>query len=91
MGTSPGLRTPIGGLMTWLESSLGRGAVDATGLQGRYDFKLTFRNAPSFQNDNDPGDTVFDALCLLGLRAEKATDDLDFVVVDSVRREPLPN
>jgi uncharacterized protein (TIGR03435 family) len=93
-----GQNVTIAELIKWLEPSLGRGAVDDTGLQGKYDFKLLFRSAlpsgnptPASQNENDPGDTVFDAISQLGLRPETISDNLDFVVVDSVRKDPLPN
>ena len=71
--------------------------VDATELTGKYDFKLVLRSygsdgpAAGVQNAGDPGDNVYDALDLLGLRVESFNGPVNFVVIDSIRKEPTPN
>jgi uncharacterized protein (TIGR03435 family) len=93
-----GQNATIGELIKWLEPALGRGAVDGTDLRGKYDFKFAFRSAiysgnatPASQGESELGETVYDALSLLGLRLETASDLQDFVIVDSVDKGPLPN
>ncbi|WP_263408722.1 TIGR03435 family protein [Terriglobus tenax] len=70
---------------------LDRPLVDQTGLQGRYDFKLTYSygNAPS--PDPDAAPTMFTALKeQLGLRFEPVKTAIDTFVIDRIER-PTPN
>jgi uncharacterized protein (TIGR03435 family) len=64
--------------------------VDQTGLDGVYDFSLTFTMT---RNIDDAADvSLFDALQdQLGLKLERRKAPLDRIVVDRIERAPTEN
>jgi uncharacterized protein (TIGR03435 family) len=70
---------------------------DKTGLQGKYDFKLTFAPiragaAPAAIDATDPsGPDISTALQQLGLKLESTKIPVDVVVVDKIEKEPAEN
>ena len=89
-----GVRVPMNYLSWWLGQNLQRDerpVIDLTGLEGNYDFKLTF--APPLPPDVVPPPefkdrpSLFDALRdQLGLRLKAQTGPVDFYVIDHVER-----
>ncbi len=73
-------------LAAQLVRSAGAPVVDETGLTGQY--KVTIE---TWQNADDPGGTVFDAVEKLGLKLESRKVTVETVVVDRVSRMPTAN
>jgi uncharacterized protein (TIGR03435 family) len=75
--------------------------VDATGLEGSYDFSLSFSSAGIFNRPADPSGTasepngalsVFDAVNRqLGLKLEKQKRPMQVLVIDHVEEKPTEN
>jgi len=60
--------------------------VDTTGLTGKYSVTIEVSN-----NDDEPGNTIFDAVEKLGLKLEPRKVTIEAVVVDQVSKSPTPN
>ena len=72
-----------------METQAERPVVDATGLKGKYDIKLTW--SPG-NGDSDNGPTLLSALeSQLGLRLERKQAQLEVLVVDHAERFPAEN
>jgi uncharacterized protein (TIGR03435 family) len=70
---------------------LDRPIVDQTGLQGRYDFKLTYSYGDAQNTDADAPPPLFTALQeQLGLRFQPMKAATDVLVIDSID-QPSPN
>jgi uncharacterized protein (TIGR03435 family) len=73
--------------------------VDATGIEGSYDFTLNFAGAGVFQNggqanDGDPNGAIslFDAVNKqLGLKLEMQKRPVPVLVIDHVEEKPTDN
>jgi uncharacterized protein (TIGR03435 family) len=70
--------------------------ADATGLQGKFDFTLSWvmdRGAPfAPPPDDDAGPTIFNALqSQLGLRLEQKKGPVDRLVIDHAEKVPTGN
>ena len=76
-----------------------RPVVDKTGIEGLYDFKLTFApetmqgaflsgGIPAF---SDPGPSLFDAVKDLGLKLEARKEPIEMIAVTHVNRAPTEN
>jgi uncharacterized protein (TIGR03435 family) len=66
--------------------------VDLTGLQGAWDFELSFTARPLLAQAGSDGISLFDALeKQLGLKLELKDMPTSSLVVDSVERRPTPN
>jgi len=78
-------------LATMLERQLQRKVVDATGLKGKYDFKLWWSPVAD-SDDSDGGPTLFGALQnQLGLKLESKKALVEVLVVDHAERFPTEN
>ena len=92
---------PISELVRWLEGELGCTVVDGAGLNGAYNFDLTFspraedarRNggAGSPGVASEPGRSLADELNRLGLSLVSARGPVEVVVVDHLNRTPTEN
>jgi uncharacterized protein (TIGR03435 family) len=88
-------------LAYFLSNQLGQPVSDATGLQGRYDYTLSFLMEPggraagpvaSNAPDADLGPNLVDALRdQLGLRLEKKKGQADVLIVDHAEKLPIEN
>jgi len=69
--------------------------TDATRLQGRFDFTLSWvmdRGEPSGAPDADSGPTIFSALQVqLGLKLEQKKGPVDRLVIDHADKVPTGN
>jgi uncharacterized protein (TIGR03435 family) len=69
--------------------------IDATGLQGKFDFTLSWamdRGEPSAASDGNSGPTVFSALQeQLGLKLEQKKGPVDRLVIDHAEKVPTGN
>jgi len=74
-------------LADWLAPLLGRPVVDATGLQGKYDLKISIRR---FGDDTEEY-AAAQALAKLGLKLAARKITLPTVAVDHADRTPKPN
>jgi uncharacterized protein (TIGR03435 family) len=73
-----------------LTDQLDQPVTDATGLQGRYDFRLEF--APvNVQQADDSVPSIFSAVRQLGLRLEPRKVPAKMIVVDHVEKTPIAN
>jgi uncharacterized protein (TIGR03435 family) len=80
-----GNRIPLASLAKSLSDHVGRTVLDQTGLQGNYDFKLTF--APDMAPESADGPSIFTALQeQLGLRLDAQKGPVQVVVIDSVQK-----
>ena len=61
--------------------------VDETGLMGTYNVVIETRDA----TDDQPEQTVFDAVEMLGLKPERRKVRVDLLVIDKVSRTPTAN
>ena len=72
-----------------------RPVVDATGLTGKYDIKLTWSpqaDNPSAGNEAPAGQSMLEALdSQLGLKIRKGTAKLEMLVVDHIEKVPTDN
>lgn len=76
-----GTQFPVSSLVRALSNQAGRIVIDKTGLQGNYDFKLTF--APDLSDTGGP--SIFTALEeQLGLKLESQKGPMEVLVIDSV-------
>ena len=78
-----------------IENFVRHPVVDATGMTGRYDFKLAFSGPATLGmegGDRDILPTLFSAVQdQLGLRLEKKKGQIDFFVIDHVEKTPVAN
>jgi uncharacterized protein (TIGR03435 family) len=89
----------IADLANFLSNQLGQPVVDTTGLDGRYDYTLSFLMEPGGRaagpaNGSEPefGINIIDAVRdQLGLRLEKKKGQADVLVVDRAERTPIEN
>jgi uncharacterized protein (TIGR03435 family) len=72
--------------------------VDSTGINGKFDFTLTFVYYPRFPGfvqapppNGIAGPNIFAALAKIGLRLEKKKTPLDMLVIDQAEKYPSPN
>jgi uncharacterized protein (TIGR03435 family) len=88
----------------WAGAYFDHPAVDATGLQGGWNFTLSWTPRPALENAGRPADgtagaagvaadpggiTVFQAVeKQLGLKLEKGTHPVSIVVIDHVEQKP---
>lgn len=81
-----GTRIPMEFLAKTLSDQVGRTVIDQTGLQGNYDFKLTF--APDMgQPTETDGPSIFTALQeQLGLRLDSQKGPVEVLVIDSAQK-----
>ena len=70
-----------------LASLAGGPVVDETGLAGKYNAYVETWQA----SDDDPGQTVFDALALLGLKMAPRKQSVDYLIVDKIAKTPTAN
>jgi uncharacterized protein (TIGR03435 family) len=83
----------------FIGSQVDRPVIDATGLEGTYALKLSFRMLPRTANDISSiagdaslGPTIYEALeQQLGLKLKPARRKIDTVVVDHVEKVPTEN
>lgn len=73
-----------------LSRLVGERVVDMTNLEGTYEVELV-GFAPSLDQQDGTGPSIFDAVKDLGLRLERRKAELDVVVVDSAARKPTEN
>jgi len=88
-GTSviTGTAVPLARLVNALSNQVGRTVVDKTGLQGDYDFKITFTPDMGLQGAAGDGPSIFAALQeQLGLRLESEKGPVEVLVVDSAQK-----
>ena len=75
--------------------NLGVPVRDLTGIDGKYSFELRWNpeGAPSSTVDEAiPGTSIFSAIQeQLGLRLEAMKDDVVFLVIDMVAKDPVSN
>jgi uncharacterized protein (TIGR03435 family) len=88
-----GRRVPMGYLTWFLGQALqddARPVVDQTGLEGNYDFDLSFRPLRGGEDAGAPTDdrpTLYDALRQqLGLRLQPGKGQVEYLVIDEVER-----
>ena len=87
-GTLIGTAIPIASLVGTLSSAAQRMVVDRTGLQGSFDFDLTFSREPSADTTLP---SVFTAVQeQLGLKLESVRISMNVLVIDSIER-PTPD
>jgi bla regulator protein blaR1 len=94
-----GRRATLEELVQYLSVSLGQTVVDATGLNGKYDFALTWSlgaasDAPTgdgVASASEPQPTLADALRKLGLTLEAKRVVVDVLVIDQGERIPIEN
>jgi len=80
-----GIRLPLASLAKSLSDRVGRTVIDQTGLQGNYDFKMTF--APDLAPAAVDGPSLFTALQeQLGLRLDAQKGPVEVVAIDSVQK-----
>jgi uncharacterized protein (TIGR03435 family) len=102
-GTVVGTRVPMEYLCWWLGAQVlrqdGRPVINKTGLDGNYDFTLTFAPElpPDFPTDRLPPGfadrpNIFQALKdQLGVRLEPAKGPVEYFVIDSAEKPATPN
>ena len=76
------------------QSYVDRPVVDATGLEGGYDFPLDWMSKTAYlgaQAKNQPGVSMFDTLAALGLKLDPGFRPVPVIVVDRVNRTPSPD
>jgi uncharacterized protein (TIGR03435 family) len=87
-------------LATMLTGQLGRPVTDATGLNGKYDFVLTYtaagRATPSPDgstaiSEADSGADIVGAMQQIGLKLEQKKGMIDRLVIDHVEKVPTEN
>jgi uncharacterized protein (TIGR03435 family) len=90
----------IADLANFLSNQLGQPVTDATGLEGRYDYDLSFLMEPGGRAagpaldgaEPESGLTLIEAVRdQLGLRLEKKKGQADVLVVDHAERSPVEN
>lgn len=70
-----------------LSSRAGGPVVDETGLNGKYNFAIETWPA----TDDDPGQTIFEAIEKLGLRLAPRKTSVELLVIDKVSKTPAAN
>jgi uncharacterized protein (TIGR03435 family) len=78
-------------LASVLQSELGTFVKDETGVTGYYDFKVEFVSGAGDASAQGPAPLLSSVLGDLGLKLQKTTGPVDFLVVDSVVRQPTEN
>lgn len=90
-----GMKTSMPLLAEMLSDELGKPVTDATGLKGRYDFKLQYTRDPAGPGPaatDDAGITIESALTdQLGLALVKKKVQVDTVTVDHSEKSPTDN
>ena len=82
----PGTRISVAILVKTLSDQVGRTVIDQTGLEGNYDFKLTFATDMG-QAAETEGPSIFTALQeQLGLRLESQKGPVEVIVIDSAQK-----
>jgi uncharacterized protein (TIGR03435 family) len=88
----------IADLVRWLNNrsgsqTIGRIVVDRTGLQGKYNIRLTFDNVvdPDGKSGRLDGDIPSSLSQQLGLKLQPAQADVTFLVIDEAERVPTEN
>jgi uncharacterized protein (TIGR03435 family) len=85
----------LGGIVQMTDGTYGEPIrlIDRTGLDGVYDFKLTFTFIPfGLKNIDSSGSTLYEALeQQLGLRLGQIKEPLDTIVVDHADKVPAEN
>jgi uncharacterized protein (TIGR03435 family) len=74
-----------------LQERLGTFVKDETGVTGYYDFTVEFVSGAGDASTQSSAPDLFSALGDLGLKLQKVTGPMDFLVVDSVLRQPTGN
>lgn len=87
---------PMTDLVGLIEQPAGRPIVDATGLAGRYDFKIRFEMSGRRTGDAvvaaSSAPSIFAAVEeQLGLKLESTNAPLDQLIIDAIDREPTEN
>ncbi len=77
----------ISAFATMLARFLGKPVVNETNLHGDYDFRLNLTMADLKSNSS----AVVTALQQLGLNLEKRDTPTEYLIVESVERQPTPN
>ena len=91
-GDGPGINfqnAGMGELISVLTQESGRPVIDATGLTGKYDFRLVAENSRRPQPATEPGDepSIFIAVQeQLGLKLEPRKIRMEMLVIDRVER-----
>lgn len=83
-----GQQVPLANLVRLLSDQVGRTIVDKTGLNGNYDFKMTFAPdpAPGQPADSD-GPSIFTAVQQqLGLKLDAQKGPVEVLVIDSAQK-----
>lgn len=70
-----------------LTSMAGGPVVDKTGLTGKYNVDIETWRA----TDDQPGQTVFEAVEKLGLKLERQKVTVDLLVIDKISKTPAAN
>jgi uncharacterized protein (TIGR03435 family) len=79
-------RVPMASLVKSLSDQVGRTVLDQTGLQGNYDFKITYAPDMAATSETD-GPSIFTALQeQLGLRLDSQKGPVEVVVIDSAQK-----
>ncbi len=82
----------LGTLARQLQNQLDRPVTDATGLQGTYDFTLSWTADSSVTPDSDAPPDIFMALQQqLGLKLEASKITIETIVVDHAEKTPIEN
>ena len=77
----------ITGMLSMLNTEVGRPVVDKTGLTGKYDFMLEFVPAAKAAADETGGASIFTAIQeQLGLKLEPAKEPMDVLVIDAIEQ-----
>jgi uncharacterized protein (TIGR03435 family) len=75
-----------------VEGQLGRPVTDATRLDGKYDFNVSWNaNNLGTEASGDDSATMYSAIRSLGLKLESHKEPVEVVVVDRVERSPSDN
>jgi uncharacterized protein (TIGR03435 family) len=91
-----GLRVTMNDLANKLAEEIQHPVTDATGLQGKFDFTVTFRrNTTGLPPETDvlPDDLpdIFSALRSIGLRLDAARRPVEVTVIDHIEKTPVEN
>ena len=97
----------MAGLAEALSRFVDRPVVDSTGIEGKYDFDLTFspenmrglrRMGPPGESDRAPGEppaeqagSVYDAVAKYGLKLDPRKGPLETIIIDRLEKEPTEN
>jgi len=85
-----GNQTAMKEIIERLTGELGGPVVDATGLKGKYDFSLSWRERNDAPADVD-GPTIAEAIQQLGLKVQRKKGLVEVFVIDHVDKSPRDN